>query len=66
MTKNMLSSKFFNIRRTQFDQSSQVNPVSDFRVGTLSVMEKVEGQTEILVSNIGLTILFLLLLFDFF
>ena len=54
----MLSSQFSNIRRTQFDQSSPVQPVSDFRGGSTSVTEKDEGRTkEILVSNIGLFIL---------
>ena len=35
--KKMLSSQFSNIRRTGFDQSSPVNPVSEYRGGPLSV-----------------------------
>ena len=51
-----LSSQFSNIR-TQFDQSSLVQPVSDFRGGTLSVTdERTDGRTkEIPVSIIGLS-----------
>ena len=55
----MLSSQFSNIRRTGFDQSSPVQPVSESRGGTLSVTDgggrrTNEGRTkEILVSNIG-------------
>ena len=44
------------MRRTRFDQSSPVQPVSESRGGTLSVTEeeKDEGRrTEILVSNFG-------------
>ena len=45
---------FSNIRRTRFDQSSPVQPVSDFRGGSTSVTEKEdEVWTEILVTNIG-------------
>ena len=39
-----------NIRNLVFDQSSPVQPVSEFRGGPLSVTEK---KAEILVSNIG-------------
>ena len=35
--KKMLSSYFFNIRRTRFDQSSPVQPVSDFRGGSTNL-----------------------------
>ena len=38
----MLSFEFYNIRRTQFDQSFPVHPVSDFRGGTVSVTEEKE------------------------
>ena len=48
----MLSFFFSNIRSTQFDQSSPVKPISDFRGITLSVT-KVGQRTEILESNIG-------------
>ena len=50
----MLSYQFYNIRRTQFDLSSPVQPISDFRGGPLSVTQEESGQrTEILVFNIG-------------
>ena len=49
----MLSSLFFNIRRTRFDQSSSVNPVSESRGGPLSVTKSKVRRTEILVSNFG-------------
>ena len=55
----MLSSYFSNIRRTQLDQSSSVQPVSDFRWGTLSVTESEqtnEQTEEILVSNVGCSV----------
>ena len=42
--KVMLSSHFSNIRRTQFDQSSPVQPVSESRGGTLSVTKN--GRTD--------------------
>ena len=35
---------FFNIRSTQFDQSSPVQPVSDFRGGSKSVTK--DGRTD--------------------
>ena len=41
----MLSSQFSNIRRTQFDQSSPVHPVSESRGGPLSVTEE-DGRTD--------------------
>ena len=48
----MLSSQFSNIRRTGFDESSPVQPISEYRGGTLSVTD--DGRrTEILVSNFG-------------
>jgi hypothetical protein len=50
--KQTLSTYFSNIRRTGFDQSSPVHPVTESRGGTLSVTHG--GRTEILVSNIGL------------
>ena len=31
--KNCYTLSFFNIRRTRFDQSSAVQPISDFRAG---------------------------------
>ena len=34
------------IRRTRFDQSSPVQPVSDFRGGSLSVTEEEEEEEE--------------------
>ena len=37
--KKMLSSKFSHIRRTQFNQTSPVQPVSESRGGSLSVTE---------------------------
>ena len=46
----MLSILFSNIRRTRFDQSSPVHPVSESMGGTLSVTDEV-WRTEILVSN---------------
>ena len=50
----MLYSKFFNIRRTQFDQSSPVQPVLNFRGGSTSTTDKqMDGRMEILVSNIS-------------
>ena len=53
----MLSSYFSNIRNLVFDQSSQVQPVSEYREGTLTVTDgrrtKDEWTKEILVSNIG-------------
>ena len=50
----MLSYQFYNIRRTQFDLSSPVQPISDFRGGPLSITQEESGQrTEILVFNIG-------------
>ena len=42
----MLSSQFSNIRRTRFDHSFPVHPVSDFRGGTLSVTEEDKGRTD--------------------
>ena len=36
----MLTSQFSNIRRTQFDQSSLVQPVSESRGGSLGVTDK--------------------------
>ena len=59
--KKMITSKFSNIWRTRFDQSSSVHPVSESRGGTLT--ERDEGRTnertnertkEILVSSFGL------------
>ena len=49
----MLSSQFSNIRRTGFDQSSPVHPVSESRGGGLSVTHgRTDGRTkEILLSN---------------
>ena len=41
------------MRRLVFDQSSPVQPVSECRGGTLSVMEKEKKEKEILVSNLG-------------
>ena len=55
----MLPSKFSNIRRTRFDQSSPVQPVSESRGGPLNVTdggrrtEESGRRTEILVSNLG-------------
>ena len=40
-TEKMPSSQFSNIRRTQFHQSSPVEPVSDFRGGLPKVHERV-------------------------
>ena len=37
---------FSNIRRTRFDQSSPVQPVSDFKGGTLSVTAEEEEEEE--------------------
>ena len=37
----------------RIDQSSPVQPVSESRGGTLSLTEKEDGQTEILMSNRG-------------
>ena len=42
--KKMLSSQFSNIRSTQFDQSSPVQPVSDFRGSSTSVTK--DGRTD--------------------
>ena len=43
-------------RRFVFDQSSQVQPISEIRGGSTSVMEE-DGRTEeVLVSNIGFII----------
>ena len=36
-----------------FDQSSPVQPISEFRGASTSVTEEDDGRTEILVSNIG-------------
>ena len=44
--KKMLSSYFSNIRRTRFDQSSPVHPVSESRGGTLRVTEEQEQQEQ--------------------
>ena len=41
--KKNLSSYFSNIRRTQYDQSSPVQPVSESRGGSTSVTEKDKG-----------------------
>ena len=50
--KKMLFYLFFNIRRTQFDQSSLVQSVSDFRGGSTNLTEEESGQrTEILLCN---------------
>ena len=50
----MLFSYFCQLRRLVFDQSSLVQPVSEYRGGPLSMTDGGEGQTmEILVSNIG-------------
>ena len=52
LLEKMLSSYFSNIRRTQFNQSSPVQPVSDFMGG----YPEPDGQTEeIPVSDIGLS-----------
>ena len=63
MSKKMPSSKFSNIRRTRFDQSSPVQPVSKSRGGNLSVTDGGGGvrTKEILVSNIGCFVCFLFL-----
>ena len=46
MQKKMQSSKFFNIRRTRFDQSSPAQPVSNFRGVSTSVTEEDEQRTK--------------------
>ena len=42
----LLSSQFSNIRRTRFDQSSPVQPVSESRGGSTSVTEKENEEEE--------------------
>ena len=42
----MLSSQFSNITRTQFDHSSTVQPISNFRGGSTSVTEEDEEEEE--------------------
>ena len=57
LEKKMLSFEFSNIKRTRFDQSSPVHPVSESREGTLSVTVnggRIDERTGIVVSNIGL------------
>ena len=49
----MLLLQFCYLRRLVFDQSSPVQPVSEFMGFGLSRTEDGGGQTEILVSHIG-------------
>ena len=51
-TLGRIYSKFSNINRTQIDQSSPVQPISESREGTLSLTEESGRRTEILASNI--------------
>ena len=60
LSKKMLSSWFINIRRTRFDQSSPVQPISDFRGGGVpwawhrsSSSSRRSSRTVLPFSNIG-------------
>ena len=56
--KNVLFSQFYQLRRLVFDQSSPVHPVLNFRGGGYHKRYAwTNGQTEILVSNIGYILL---------
>ena len=53
----MLFSKFFNIRKTPFDQSSPVQPISESRGGGgYPVPDGGRRTKEILLSNVGVTV----------
>ena len=56
--KKMHSSQFSNIRRTRFDQSSPVQPVSESRGGSTSVTEKKNEQRKslCLIFDVGQTL----------
>ena len=45
--KKMLTSYFYIIRNIGFDQSSLVQPISEFRGGSTSVTDKGEVRTDI-------------------
>ena len=47
-------SLFCHLRRSVFDQSSPVHPVSEYRGGKVTLSVTDERRTEILLTNIGL------------